>query len=443
LFPFSTWDLVKAGNILEARNTIKAGNTQEPVMKRCALLVCLLVVSSLVAGQGSTPDTQIGNYLFHMPNGWNPVTKGEATYIMSPSPRPGTATFILLQAGDLDSDLQKSFNEFWTGFHSVYRIAQGGQIASIHAKNGYDALYTTALLSDQSGIRWNVFAMGAQYGKRVQMVMFVSNDQGANYDASYKVFQGFLDSLSFGDALLGQKLPPKTGDAGAAKADAPQNVPAGMLAGVYVSTASADARPSNKQFLFYPDGLMVNGVPQEGMIGFDFDHYRSESNPTRDWVGRYKVEGDKVKIVWQNQFGDPANPAVIKLNETSAHPAWEGSWDTFIPMCRCTGKKLSGKYIWGLPAADQYLQFFPDGTFIDHRVTDQLIVPSPFYEHPRIQQGTYSIESQTLIFNFADGHHGTRTFLAPKVQEKQQTFDWISLGRQLLFEENYVAKLSR
>jgi len=41
-------------------------------MKRCALLVCLLALASLVAGQDSTPDTQIGNYLFRMPNGWNP-----------------------------------------------------------------------------------------------------------------------------------------------------------------------------------------------------------------------------------------------------------------------------------------------------------------------------------------------------------------------------------
>src|SRR5262249_6967896 len=101
------------------------------------------------------------------------------------------------------------------------------------------------------------------------------------------------------------------------------------------------------------------------------------------------------------------------------------------------------KYRWGAPAADQYLEFFVDGSFIDHRVTDQLIVPSQFYEHPRVQRGTYSIQSQTLIFTFADGHRGTRTFLAPKVQENDSMFDWIDLGWQMLFEENYLAKLSR
>ena len=215
-------------------------------------------------------------------------------------------------------------------------------------------------------------------------------------------------------------------------ADERPDAPPGMLAGVYVATAGEDGRPSNRQFLFYPDGMVMNGVPQEGMLAFDFNHYRPQDNPTRNWVGRYKVAGDEIKILWMNQFADPANPDRIKRNETSAHPPLELGWRVFIPMCRCTGKRLSGTYRWGSPAADQYLQFFPDGTFIDHRVTDQLIVPSRFYEHPRIQRGTYLIERQTIIFTFADGHRGERTFLAPKVQENSPTFDWIDLGWQML-----------
>jgi hypothetical protein len=221
------------------------------------------------------------------------------------------------------------------------------------------------------------------------------------------------------------------------------DVPPGMLAGVYVATAAEDARPSNRQFVFYPDGIVMNGVPQEGMLGFDFNHYRPQDNPTRNWVGRYKAEGDEIKIVWMNQFADPANPDRIKRNENSAHPALQLGWQVFIPMCRCTGKRLSGTYRWGAPAADQYLQFFPDGTFIDHRVTDQLIVPSRFYEHPRVQRGMYEIQRQTITFTFSDGHRGTRTFLAPKVQASSPTFDWIDLGWQMLFEEEYRAGLSQ
>jgi hypothetical protein len=214
-----------------------------------------------------------------------------------------------------------------------------------------------------------------------------------------------------------------------------------MLQGVYICTAGGDARPTNKQFIFYPDGYMMYGLP-ESMLDFDFDHYRSQDNKNRNWFGRYRVNGDQVKIVWQNQFGDPANPAVIKINTTSAHPALDLGWDIFIPVCRCTGKKFSGTYRWGAPAGDQYIQFSPDGTFLDHRVLDQMLIPSAFYEHPRIQRGTYSIQSQTIVFNFADGHRGARTFLAPKVQENNRMFDWIELGIQQLFEETYRQKLA-
>jgi hypothetical protein len=225
--------------------------------------------------------------------------------------------------------------------------------------------------------------------------------------------------------------------------DSPQDIPPGMLAGVYVSTVDSNLRPANSQYIFYPDGFVMNGIPPEGMLAFDFNHYRTENNPERNWVGRYKVEDDTIQILWINQFTDPTRPDIILRNETSAHPPVRPGPRIFIPMCRCTGKQLSGMYHWNAGVADQYIQFFPNGTFIDHGVTDQLIVPSRFYDHPRIQNGTYQIARQTIIFAFADGHRATRTFLAPKVQQGGPTFDWISLGRHMFFEENYRIKLSK
>lgn len=404
-------------------------------------LGCLLVEAAAASPPQDASYTQFGNFLFKVPNGWKPTEKEDAMVIVAPAPRPGTVTYIALAANDLDGDLQKSFNALWTGFQTSYRVLQGGRIAPMHSSKGYDAYYTTVVASDRSGKPWNVFLMGAQYGKRLETIMFLSDiPPGATYDIYFRTFQAFLANLSFGDALPGSNLPAVAAPPPAQ--ETPHQLPAGMLEGVYVCTSGAEGRPVNKQFLFYPDGLMVYGVPQEGMIGFDFAHYRPESNPQKNWVGRYKVDGDEIRIVWQNQFADPANPVRIKRNETSAHPAWEQGWDVFIPMCRCTGKKFSGKYIWGLPVADQYLQFFPDGTFIDHRVTDQILLINAFYEHPRIQRGTYSIQSQTMIFNFADGHRGTRTFVAPKAQQNDPMFDWIGIGWKQLFEENYARKLA-
>ena len=123
----------------------------------------------------------------------------------------------------------------------------------------------------------------------------------------------------------------------------------------------------------------------------------------------------------------------IRRNEASGNPGL----NTYVPMCRCTGKRFSGKYNFGLAASGQYLQFFPDGTFIDHQVTDQMIVPNAFFDRPRIQRGTYSIQNQTLIFTFADGRRAMKTFYAPKAQESAGIFDWISLGRHTLYEEHH------
>lgn len=407
----------------------------------CGILSLEIDVASALPQQDPS-YTQFGNFLFKLPNGWKPVEKDDAMYILAPGQLPGQSTFIALQGGDLNGNFQGSVNEVWRGFQQTYRILHGGTLAPMHSPKGYDAYYTTATALDQNRVRWNISFVCAQYGKRLEIVTFVSNlPPGSFYNASLQVFQTFLANLSFGDSLPGSNLPPVSQPPPPA-ADTQHPAPAGMLQGVYVCTAGADARPTNKQFIFYPDGYMMYGLPQEGMLDFDFEHYRSQDNKNHNMVGRYRVDGKTVKIVWQGQFGDPANPAVIEINETSAHPAVDLGTEIFIPMCSCAGKKFSGTYRWGAPAADQYIQFFPDGTFLDHCTLDQLIVPSPFYEHPRIQRGTYSIQRQTIVFNFADGHRGAQTFLAPKVQENNAMFDWIELGWKQLFEETYRQRLA-
>lgn len=411
------------------------------LLASCGIL-CIAVCASAAAPPPQDPSyTQFGNFLFKLPNGWNPVEKDSSMYIVAPGLLPGQAVFIALTSGDLVGDLQSSVNQVWIGFQKSYRILQGGRMTAMHSDQGYAGYYTTAVGFDQNRTRWSLYFLGAQYGKRVEVVTFLSNlPPGVSYDSYFRIFQTFLSDLRFGDSLPGSNLPPATQPPPNAEIDHP--LPSGVLQGVYVCTAGADARPTNKQFIFYPDGFMMYGLPQEGLLDFDFDHYRNQDNKNRNWFGRYRVNGDQVKIVWQNQFGDPANPAVIKINTTSAHPAVDLGWEIFIPVCACAGKKFAGTYRWGAPAADQYIQFSPDGTFLDHRVLDQMLIPNPFYEHPRIQRGTYAIQRQTIIFNFADGHRGARTFLAPKVQENDAMFDWIELGWKQLFEENYRQRLA-
>lgn len=396
--------------------------------------IALFVVASvlLAAAQDAAPDTQVGNFLYHMPNGWTPEEKGDTTILHAPSPPPGTATFIAMAADNMEGDLQNSFNQLWTGFKNSYRILQGGQISPLHSNHGYDAFTTTAVASDQNGVRWTVYVMGAQYKQRIQTVMFMSNvPQGTMLNAYYKRFQEFLASLSFGDTLPGSRVPPVSSGPGE---ETPHKLAPGALEGIYVGFGlSAGGHASAKPLLFSADGWVVKNIPDEGMIGFDFTANRNNPNTNRSWVGRYRVDGNQINILWQDYTNDRQ---VIQRNETSASPGL----DVYVPMCRCTGKKFSGKYNFGLPGASQYMQFFPDGTFVDHRVLDQLIAPSSFYNNPRIQRGSYSIQSQTMIFTFADGRRAMRIFYAPKAQEKGQVFDFINLGGHDMYEEHYQAQ---
>ena len=108
-----------------------------------SLPLFLLTGPVVLTAQNEKPDTQAGNFLYVFPTGWNPVERGDTTFLYAPGSPPGTITYIALAAHDLDRDLQYSFNELWGGFKNSYRILQGGQITPLHSRQGYDALTTS------------------------------------------------------------------------------------------------------------------------------------------------------------------------------------------------------------------------------------------------------------------------------------------------------------
>src|SRR5260370_35069560 len=108
-------------------------------MMRYAAVLFMLALAAPSLGQNAAPDTQAGNFLFSVPTGWNPQEKGDTTYIFAPGQPPGATTFIALAANDMEGDLRNSFNQLWLGFQNAYRLLQGGQIAPLHSRKGYDA----------------------------------------------------------------------------------------------------------------------------------------------------------------------------------------------------------------------------------------------------------------------------------------------------------------
>src|SRR5579864_8658108 len=237
-------------------------------------IVFFLLIAVLLAAQDSAPDTQAGNFLYKMPTGWIPEEKGDTTILHAPAPPRGTTTFIAMAADNMEGDLQNSFNVLWTGFKNSYRILQGGQISPLHG-HGYEAFTTTAVATDQHGVLWTVYVLGAQYKQRIQTVMFMSSvPPGTMLNAYEQILTKFVANLRFGDALPGSHVPP----AGAAPVEEPPHkLPPGALEGIYVGFGlGVGGHMGTKTLLFSADGWVVKNVPDEGMIGFDFTANRND-----------------------------------------------------------------------------------------------------------------------------------------------------------------------
>jgi hypothetical protein len=227
---------------------------------------------------------------------------------------------------------------------------------------------------------------------------------------------------------------------------ATHKLPAGALEGVYVGFGLEYSHMGHHEYYFTSDGWVINNIPYVNMDNFDMNVYRNDPSH-KLFFGRYRVEGNKINIVWANNAD---RRDVIKLSETSAEPGI----DTYIPTCRCTGKKLSGKFHWSSPTDERYVQFFPDGRFLDHGLTDQVVGDNPhgyagITDPPRNFRGTYSIRNQKLTFNFSDGKQATVAFIAPKALEQAPSFGWMGVGHDsgvkgaeyvvllVLYEEHY------
>ena len=233
----------------------------------------------------------------------------------------------------------------------------------------------------------------------------------------------------------------------ASETEAAHQVPQGVLEGIYVGFSLGSSHMGNRQYYFTADGWVINNIPLVNMDNFDMTAYRN--NPSNKlFIGRYRVDGNQIHIVWANNAD---RRDVIKYDEAAANPGI----NTYIPTCRCTGRRFSGKYHWSSPTDERYVQFFPDGTFFDHGLTDQVVdVPNPhgyrgITDPLRSFRGTYSVRNQRMTFHFADGKQATVAFIAPKALERAPAFEWFGLGHGtgvpdaetvvvlMLYEEHY------
>lgn len=395
---------------------------------RCFVFsVCVLALAAGVAAQ-EAPDTQVGDFLFKMPLGWNRVDQGDMTYIEAPSPPPGTKTFFALATNNLEGDLQASFKTLWNGYRSQNQILQGGEIGSQHSPNGYDAFYTAAIAADSQGQRWKVFVLGAQFKNHIETIMFMSNVFDPELSATYEnIFHSFLSSLRFTNESAGEAAA-KAGDAARRSAGAPvAGLPRGKgkFNGIYraVGQTGDPLSPQRglryKYVAFFPDGRFMEGIPYQGLEKFNED-IEIRIDPV-GW-GTYEMVGDVGRIVFPPDENSK-DSTVWTFKEYPDHLKLRG--ENYILLDRCNGLRLTGTFrlsnYQSTYSAKQGITFNADGTFVDEGVFKAAGVmvrdaAGHFdFDDAARGRGAYRIANYTLELTYSHGVKRTSFFLDPEM----------------------------
>jgi len=205
---------------------------------------------------------------------------------------------------------------------------------------------------------------------------------------------------------------------------------AGVLDGVYVGLSRSGnyLHVEHSFMLFSPDGLVYRDLPQDGLDGTSVAEL-ARRQTDKALVGRYTTNGNQINIVW----GDSTRASLTFDNEG----AEIGGWNRYVPACRCDGARFSGVYPF---EKNSILQFFPNGTFLDRGAMDQIVVPNPSFNHPRVGGGTYMIRYNTLYLNYNDGHRYKTSFAAPAVEVGTPSFRWIWVFANTLNEQGHTSR---
>jgi hypothetical protein len=162
------------------------------------LVLLLALTPALPAQNNHSSDIQVGDFRFPLPPGWTRVDRDNKNLLVPANTVANPSTYIQFNGFDLGSnDLQAGFNAGWQGFAQGHKVVSDGPVVSRHSPSGFNYLYTTGTTTE-GGKQWDVAFAGAQYGKRLETVLFVSSDPDPQTRKAYlKQFQSFLDSIRF------------------------------------------------------------------------------------------------------------------------------------------------------------------------------------------------------------------------------------------------------
>jgi hypothetical protein len=159
------------------------------------------------------------------------------------------------------------------------------------------------------------------------------------------------DSAPPSAAPLAVPAPPGTPLAASAPPDAVAAVPPGALEGIYWGWDSPNS--SRARYLFFTrDGWVYRDFPDEGIAGLNLTAFRNDPKRNKSWTGRYRLEQDRINILWQDY---PDDREVIHRNEDVTNPPG-------IPMCQPAAapeRGFRGRTTTGCPLQARTSSFSP------------------------------------------------------------------------------------
>ena len=363
------------------------------------LLFILGSVRVLDAQDEWKPDTQIGSFLFNMPNGWKRIDVQNRPELVPVDLAKGSIALIdFLPPQQLKGDLRSWFDTAWAGWQKQFKVVQAGQITVGHNPSGFDFLRIDARVSNpRVGYCVFVFA-AAQVESRVEAYYYLDNSGQYRYTNE---FEDFEHSLQFANN-------PSAKSHQGENAEKPGS--AGGLHGLYVGykmRGMIGLRTHFEYFVFFPDGNVIRSLPEQGLDNFNFAKALRES---RDYCGRYRVTGNQVEITWADNNVETATQVGTDLKIAG---------DSYFNVSKSDGLRLQGVYRReGADLAKYFIKFASNGRFAENGMLNLFAYSGP---NTSPGSGTYSIGNNTLTLNYSDGRTVALSFFVfPAVTDGQQ-----------------------
>ncbi len=351
-----------------------------PRLFACLALVLLAVVEPAVAKEDAVaPDTQIGDWVFHLPDGMKIVTglDGRPALAFRSTPDNLSTTVRFSHSAELHGEDSGKAFKAWAkegrdALKKTLSIETDGDITETRTAQGYEMQAWAAMYTDQRQVNWLTILTCMHKGKRAGGMMLFTNDFERLESAATELDE-LINHATFASCRAEGEKPPRLKtridplSTPSFLWDPRPELPKGDagLDGLYGASglgAAGDPREGIttakfrwRYFAFFADGRVMRMIPPEGLMCFSFDYWQQRYPGD---CGKYTLKDGTVEMA----FGELKETLKVKGDELM---------DGDKPYSKLAGEaKLSGRFLRhdASNLGETYrkgITFNADGTFDD------------------------------------------------------------------------------